>query len=60
MVYQKQLTSEAGPYNSHRLNHHRTDEPFPVKATVRSDEHSKLIREEASREGVLELAKSHN
>ncbi|KAJ5780066.1 cytochrome P450 [Penicillium paradoxum] len=49
-----------GPFDSHRLNHHRTDEPFPVKVTVRSEEHAKLIIEEATREGVLEVAKSLN
>ncbi|KAJ5731143.1 uncharacterized protein N7483_005651 [Penicillium malachiteum] len=44
----------AGSYNSHRLNHHSTDEPFPVKVTVRSEEHAKLIKEDATRNGVLE------
>ncbi|KAJ5158164.1 uncharacterized protein N7500_007815 [Penicillium coprophilum] len=50
----------AGPYNSRHLNHHRTDEPFPVKVTVRSKEYAKLIIEEATREGVLECAKGPN
>ncbi|OQE41136.1 hypothetical protein PENCOP_c005G06812 [Penicillium coprophilum] len=50
----------AGLYNSRHLNHHRTDEPFPVKVTVRSKEHAKLIIEEATREGVLECAKGPN
>ncbi|KAK2812640.1 hypothetical protein FQN50_001286 [Emmonsiellopsis sp. PD_5] len=43
----------AGPIDPIRLNHHKTDEPFPVKVTVRSEEHAKLIKEEAGRQGVL-------
>ncbi|KAJ5092617.1 hypothetical protein NUU61_007487 [Penicillium alfredii] len=48
----------SGPYDSRRLNHHTTDEPFPVKVTPRSDKHVKLMVEEATRLGVLEDAKS--
>ncbi|KAL2797419.1 cytochrome P450 [Aspergillus keveii] len=47
----------AGPYNSKRLNHHRTDEPFPVKVTPRSEHHVKLILVEGARVEVLEDAK---
>ncbi|KAJ5555994.1 hypothetical protein N7513_003636 [Penicillium frequentans] len=44
--------SAAGPYDSRRLNHHRTDEPFPVNVKIRSEEHARLITEEATRAGV--------
>ncbi|KAL2817918.1 cytochrome P450 [Aspergillus cavernicola] len=47
----------AGSYNSKRLNHHRTDEPFPVKVSPRSEQHVKLILEEGQRLQVLEDAK---
>ncbi|KAE8370652.1 cytochrome P450 [Aspergillus caelatus] len=47
----------AGPYDPKRLNHHKTDEPFPVKATSRSERHIGLILEEGARLGVLEDAK---
>ncbi|KAL3455133.1 cytochrome P450 [Aspergillus heterothallicus] len=47
----------AGPYNPKRLNHHRTDEPFPVRVTPRSEQHVKLILEEGARLDVLEDAK---
>ncbi|KAJ9137172.1 Cytochrome P450 [Pleurostoma richardsiae] len=46
-----------GPYNPKILNLESTDEPFPVKATIRSKEYEKLILEEAERAGVLEDAK---
>lgn len=49
--------SQAGPYNSKQLNHHRTDEPFPLKITPRSEQHIKLILEEGGRLEVLEDAK---
>ncbi|KAJ5288161.1 hypothetical protein N7478_003847 [Penicillium angulare] len=52
--------STTGPYNSRHLNHHSTDEPFPVKVTIRSEEHEKLITEEATRAGVLEAAVGSN
>ncbi|KAB5585083.1 cytochrome P450 [Coniochaeta sp. 2T2.1] len=39
------------------LKHHAgIDEPFPVKATIRSDAHRKIILDEAERLGVLEDA----
>ncbi|KAE8325983.1 cytochrome P450 [Aspergillus sergii] len=47
----------AGPYDSKRLNHHKTVEPFPVKVTPRSEQHISLILEEGTRLGVLEDAK---
>ncbi|KAJ5115848.1 cytochrome P450 [Penicillium angulare] len=50
----------AGPYNPRRLNHHRTDEPFPIKVMVRSEEHARLVKEDAIRNGVLEFAKGSN
>ncbi|KAF2182319.1 cytochrome P450 [Zopfia rhizophila CBS 207.26] len=45
-----------GPIDSRILNHHSTDEPFPVKVTIRSTAHEKLILEEATRLGVLQFA----
>lgn len=48
-----------GEVNSEILNHHKTDEPFPVKVTVRSAEHERLIVEEAARCDVLQYAE-HN
>ncbi|KAI9927605.1 hypothetical protein MW887_003225 [Aspergillus wentii] len=47
-----------GEYDSMKLNHHRTDEPFPVKVTVRSEKHASLIENDAAELGVLELAKT--
>ncbi|PYH91800.1 cytochrome P450 [Aspergillus ellipticus CBS 707.79] len=47
-----------GPIDSSKLNHHMTEEPFPMKVTVRSEEHARLIRDEASREGVLASAQA--
>ncbi|KAL4959076.1 cytochrome P450 [Aspergillus stella-maris] len=47
----------AGPYNPKRLNHHRTDEPFPVKVTPRSEQHVELIMVEGARLEVLDDAK---
>ncbi|KAK9425039.1 putative Cytochrome P450 [Seiridium unicorne] len=47
-----------GPYNPLKLHHHSTDEPFPVKTSIRSDGYEKLIIEEATRLGVLENAKT--
>ncbi|KAF7155436.1 hypothetical protein CNMCM5623_007507 [Aspergillus felis] len=38
----------SGPIDSRRLNHHSTEEPFPVKVTPRSKQHAQLIIEEAS------------
>lgn len=51
MIYQ------AGPYNPNRLNHHRTDEPFPVKVTPRNEQHVGLILDEAALLQVLDDAK---
>ncbi|KAI2913126.1 hypothetical protein CBS63078_3765 [Aspergillus niger] len=47
----------AGPYNPKRLNHHKTDEPFPVKVTPRSEDHVNLILREGESLQVLEDAK---
>ncbi|KAF7505276.1 hypothetical protein GJ744_001063 [Endocarpon pusillum] len=41
--------SPRGPIDNERLNHETVNEPFPVKATVRSAEHALLIEEEASK-----------
>ncbi|KAF1919306.1 cytochrome P450 [Ampelomyces quisqualis] len=38
-----------GSLDDKKLNHQTVNEPFPVKATVRSPEHAKLIEEEASK-----------
>ncbi|KAK3385470.1 cytochrome P450 [Podospora didyma] len=46
-----------GPYNPKILNLEATDEPFPVKVTVRSPAYKKLIVAEAERDGVLQDAK---
>jgi hypothetical protein len=48
---------QVGPYNSKRLNHHRTDEPFPLKVTPRSEQHINLILEEGALLGVLDDAR---
>ncbi|KAH6894649.1 cytochrome P450 [Thelonectria olida] len=45
-----------GPYNPRILNQESTEEPFPVKATIRSKAYEKLILEEAIRAGVLDDA----
>ncbi|BCS21142.1 cytochrome P450 [Aspergillus puulaauensis] len=47
----------AGSYDPNRLNHHRTDEPFPVKVTPRSEQHVGLILDEAALLQVLDDAK---
>ncbi|KAL9607298.1 MAG: hypothetical protein Q9167_007779 [Letrouitia subvulpina] len=49
--------SPAGNYNSHQLQHHVTTEPFPIDLKIRSQQHEKLIIEEATRAGCLEVAK---
>ncbi|KAI1497639.1 cytochrome P450 2C31 [Biscogniauxia marginata] len=41
--------SPNGPIDDERLNHQTVNEPFPVKATVRSAGHALLIEEEASK-----------
>ncbi|KAM5358392.1 hypothetical protein ACJZ2D_015322 [Fusarium nematophilum] len=46
-----------GPYNGKILNLESTNEPFPVKTTVRSSAYQRLIVEEATRAGVLDDAK---
>ena len=35
---------ENGPFNSKVLNHQALAEPFPVRISVRSPEHERLIR----------------
>jgi hypothetical protein len=40
---------QGGPLDDQRLNHQTLGEPFPVKATVRSPAHAKLIEEEAAK-----------
>ncbi|KAF1817362.1 cytochrome P450 [Eremomyces bilateralis CBS 781.70] len=45
-----------GDINPIILNHHRIDEPFPVKVTVRSPKHEKLVLDEAKRLDVLQFA----
>ncbi|MCJ1251389.1 hypothetical protein MMC30_008622 [Trapelia coarctata] len=47
----------AGPYDSARLRHGASGEPFPVQITVRSKEHERSIIQEADRSGVLESGK---
>ncbi|KAI2610578.1 cytochrome P450 [Hypoxylon sp. NC1633] len=42
-----------GPINDRMLNHQALLEPFPVKATVRSAEHARLIEDEASKYEAL-------
>lgn len=46
-----------GPYDSLVLNPDTTDEPFPVRPTIRSKEYEQLIIREAEQVGVLEDAK---
>ena len=46
-----------GPYNSKILNLESTEEPFPVKAVVRSHDYFNLIVKEATEAGVLNDAK---
>ncbi|KZL66377.1 cytochrome P450 [Colletotrichum tofieldiae] len=41
--------SPSGPIDDEKLNHQALNEPFPVKATVRSARHASLIEEEASK-----------
>ena len=41
-------TRATRPIDIDRLNHQTVNEPFPVKATVRSAEHALLIEEDAS------------
>ncbi|KAI1466309.1 cytochrome P450 [Daldinia caldariorum] len=48
LIYCFDLTPN-GPVDDRRLNHQTVDEPFPVKATVRSAEHAALIEREASK-----------
>lgn len=36
------------------LNHHRADEPFPVKVALRSEKHANLIIDEATKSDVLD------
>ncbi|KAI1632598.1 cytochrome P450 2C31 [Biscogniauxia mediterranea] len=48
LLYCFELTPN-GPIDDERLNHQTVNEPFPVKATVRSAAHALLIEEEASK-----------
>ncbi|PVH91717.1 cytochrome protein [Periconia macrospinosa] len=45
-----------GPLDSTVLNHHMTDEPFPVGVEIRSKRHERLIVEEATKVDVLTFA----
>ena len=47
---------QASPIDPMILNHHRTDEPFPIKTSVRSERHRDLIIAEATKANVLSLA----
>jgi hypothetical protein len=38
-----------GPIDDEKLNHQSLDEPFPVRATVRSAGHAALIEDEAAK-----------
>lgn len=51
------ITTQNGHFESHRLNHERPGEPFPVSVCVRSSEHKHLIADEATRLELLESAK---
>ena len=43
------IVLQAGPYDSQRLRHNVVkEEPFPVKFTVRSMDHKRLIGDEAA------------
>ncbi|KAI1477936.1 cytochrome P450 [Daldinia eschscholtzii] len=48
LIYCFDLTPN-GPIDDRKLNHQTVEEPFPVKATVRSAEHAALIEQEASK-----------
>ncbi|KAI1648147.1 cytochrome P450 [Daldinia loculata] len=48
LIYCFDLTPN-GPIDDRKLNHQTVDEPFPVKATIRSAEHALLIEREASK-----------
>ncbi|KAI1659015.1 cytochrome P450 [Daldinia decipiens] len=48
LIYCFDLTPN-GPIDDRKLNHQTVDEPFPVKATIRSAEHALLIEGEASK-----------
>jgi hypothetical protein len=45
--------TQDGEYNNQKLNHMAKGEPFPVKITVRSEQHERLILEESSRAGSM-------
>ncbi|KAK1753009.1 cytochrome [Echria macrotheca] len=45
-----------GPYDSRVLNPHTTEEPFPVKVTVRNQAYARLVGKEAVKAGVWEDA----
>ncbi|KAI8960529.1 cytochrome P450 [Daldinia sp. FL1419] len=48
LIYCFDLTP-GGPIDDRKLNHQTVEEPFPVKATIRSAEHARLIETEASK-----------
>lgn len=49
MANMQMLFIQNGPIDDKVLNHQSLNEPFPVKATVRSAQHAALIEEEASK-----------
>lgn len=51
------MLNKAGSYDNLRLGHNLAKEPFPVRITVRSNEHKCLIEDLAAQAGVLESAK---
>lgn len=50
-------SKQNGDYDPYVLNLEAVDEPFPVKATIRSRTYRDLIIREAENAGVLEDAK---
>lgn len=51
------MLGQVDTLDSKRLNHHKTDEPFPIKVKVRGERYRQLIVEEAENADVLGLAK---
>lgn len=54
--YDTDIIIQAGDIDPYVLNHHRTDEPFPVQIAARSEAHRKLIINEAITHDVLRFA----
>lgn len=52
------FNSQKKKLDDKKLNHHRTDEPFPVEVRVRNERCKNLIKKEALAADVLELAKT--